>query len=168
MWLVKPQRNRCCGEGIRLVNSTEVVTGLIDPELGEWYVQQFVSPPAFIHAPNRSKYKFVFRLFALVTSFSPLKIYLHREGLIFYTHTPYSVDDQMAKRSYITDYFFTDAQTTMYEFVQQYFQHLKDEKVFDPDVIWERIKSLIIKSLLAANKRTSRMQREQTNTKYHI
>ena len=169
MWLVKP-RNRCCGEGIRLINSTEIVRDLIDPELGEWYVQQFVSPPAFIHAPNRSKYKFVFRLFALVTSFAPLKVYLHREGLIFYTHTPYSVDDQTAKRSYITDYFFTDAQTTMYEFVLQYFQHLKDENVFDPDVIWDRIKSLIIKSLLAANKRTSRMQREQTipNTIYEI
>ncbi len=97
MWLVKP-RNRCCGEGIRLVNSTDSVAGLIDPELGEWYVQQFVSPPAFIHAPNRSKYKFVFRLFALVTSFSPLKVYLHREGLIFYTHTPYTVEDLTAKR----------------------------------------------------------------------
>ena len=39
MWLVKP-RNRCCGEGIRLINSTEIVRDLIDPELGEWYVQQ--------------------------------------------------------------------------------------------------------------------------------
>ena len=58
----------------------------------------------------------------------------------------------------------------MFEFVQQYFTHLKDENVFDPDVIWERIKSVIVKSLLAANKRTSRMQREQTtpNTIYEI
>ena len=58
----------------------------------------------------------------------------------------------------------------MFEFVQQYFTHLKDENVFDPDVIWERIKSVVVKSLLAANKRTSRMQREQTtpNTIYEI
>ena len=169
MWLVKP-RARCCGDGIRLINSTDVVTSLIDPEIGEWYVQQFVSPPAFIRAPNASEYKFVFRLFALVTSFDPLKVYLHREGLIFYTHTPYSVDDQTAKRSYISDYFFTDAQTTMFEFVQQYFDHLRETKEFDPDVIWERIKSVVVKSLFSANKRTSTMERQTTtpNTAYEI
>ena len=170
LWLVKP-RARCCGEGIRLINDTDVVAGLLDPNIGEWYVQQFVAPPAFIqHKTNHSNYKFVFRLFALVTSFDPLRVYLHREGLIFYTGTPYSVDDQTAKRSYISNYFFTDAQTEMYEFVSEYFDHLRETKTFDPDIIWERIKSVVVKSLLSANKRVMTMERQSTipGTVYEI
>ena len=43
------------------------------PDLGEWYVQKFVSPPALVDG-----HKFVFRLFAVVTSFAPLRVQLHR------------------------------------------------------------------------------------------
>ena len=61
LWLMKP-RARCCGEGIRIINKAEDAARLVDPNLGEWYTQKFVSPPALIDG-----HKFVFRLFALVT-----------------------------------------------------------------------------------------------------
>jgi Leucine-rich repeat (LRR) protein len=61
LWLMKP-RARCCGEGIRIINKAEDAAALVDPNLGEWYTQRFVSPPALIDG-----HKFVFRLFAVVT-----------------------------------------------------------------------------------------------------
>jgi Leucine-rich repeat (LRR) protein len=61
LWLMKP-RARCCGEGIRIISNATASIDLVDPDLGEWYVQKFVSPPALIDG-----HKFVFRLFAVVT-----------------------------------------------------------------------------------------------------
>ena len=61
LWLMKP-RARCCGEGIRIISNATQSNDLVDPDLGEWYVQKFVSPPALIDG-----HKFVFRLFAVVT-----------------------------------------------------------------------------------------------------
>ena len=61
LWLMKP-RARCCGEGIRIISNATQSAELVDPDLGEWYVQKFVSPPAMIDG-----HKFVFRLFAVVT-----------------------------------------------------------------------------------------------------
>ena len=102
MWLVKP-RNRCCGEGIRLVNDPAKITNDLTPDkLGEWYVQRFVHPPPLVKG-----HKVVMRLFAVVTSFSPLRLSLYREGLLFWTNGAYSVADDTEKRKYITDYFFT-------------------------------------------------------------
>ena len=61
LWLMNT-RARCCGEGIRIINKAEDAAALVDPDLGEWYTQRFVSPPALIDG-----HKFVFRLFAVVT-----------------------------------------------------------------------------------------------------
>ena len=86
------------------------------------YVQRFVSPPALIDG-----HKFVFRLFALVTSFSPLRVQLYHDGLIFYTFTEYTVANQTAKRSYISDYFFTEKQSDYYVLVQDYLTNLAQQ-----------------------------------------
>ena len=60
LWLMKLERD--AGEGIRIINKAEDAAALVDPDLGEWYTQRFVSPPALIDG-----HKFVFRLFAVVT-----------------------------------------------------------------------------------------------------
>lgn len=89
-WLLKPA-NECCGRGIQLV------TGPDDPSIrnrysssggkaGERYaVQRFIHPPATVGG-----HKVVFRLFVTVTSFSPLRAYVHRDGPAFFTGYPYN------------------------------------------------------------------------------
>ena len=66
------------------------------------------------------------RLFAVVTSFSPLRLSLYREGLLFWTHGAYSVEDDKSKRKYITDYFFTEAQSDIFQFASELRAHVKE------------------------------------------
>jgi 6-phosphogluconate dehydrogenase (decarboxylating) len=40
LWLMKP-RARCCGEGIRIINNATQSADIVNPDLGEWYVQRF-------------------------------------------------------------------------------------------------------------------------------
>eukprot|EP00750_Incisomonas_marina_P020477 INCI4037.1.p1 GENE.INCI4037.1~~INCI4037.1.p1 ORF type:complete len:1327 (+),score=151.21 INCI4037.1:1629-5609(+) len=142
-WLLKP-RAQCCGRGIRLVSEppTEVMTRSTGAQ-NQWYVQQFVHPPKLVSPGGQ---KFVFRLFVLVTSLSPLRVYLYNNGLVFYSRpeAPYtaSVSENVGKnadnatsldanettdkRRYITDYFFTEMQLrhamTTRKLLQQLFQ----------------------------------------------
>lgn len=115
------------------------------------------------------------------TSFSPLRVQLFHDGLIFYTFTEYSVADQAAKRSYISDYFFTSKQTDYFLFAQDYIDALRKTKTLQTkgskhvpasvaggkeaaDKLWEDIKALVAKSLIAGASWTSRMQQERTQT----
>eukprot|EP00929_Paragymnodinium_shiwhaense_P082998 TRINITY_DN44030_c0_g1_i1.p1 TRINITY_DN44030_c0_g1~~TRINITY_DN44030_c0_g1_i1.p1 ORF type:complete len:1175 (-),score=218.51 TRINITY_DN44030_c0_g1_i1:195-3719(-) len=161
VWLLKP-RWLCCGQGIQLVTGLDELLAAMNKLDAEWYIQRFVAPPALIFNPVRGgHYKFVFRLFALVTGFSPLRLFLDREGLLFYTNKAYSVDDHLDKRAYITDYVFTETQTEMYEFVSDYFEALrKDAKMrVSPEVIWQRITELVVRSILSTVSKMARMER---------
>lgn len=188
LWLMKP-RARCCGEGIRIINNASQSTEIVDPNLGEWYVQKFVSPPALIDG-----HKFVFRLFALVTSFSPLRVQLYHDGLIFYTFTEYTVENQTAKRSYISDYFFTEKQSDYYVLVQNYLTNMASNTHFktasksgngssneyipksqeggpiNAKKVWDDIKSVVVKSLISTLKWTTPMEATKTTfgTTYEI
>ena len=152
------------------------------------YVQRFVSPPALIDG-----HKFVFRLFALVTSFSPLRVQLYHDGLIFYTFTEYTVANQTAKRSYISDYFFTEKQSDYYVLVQDYLTNLAQQTHYKTTTnhggggggsssksqvggelqakqLWDDIKSVVVKSLVATLKWTGPMEATKSSpgTTYEI
>ena len=68
---------------------------------------------------------FFFPTASIFPSFSPLRVQLFHDGLIFYTFTPYTVENQTAKRSYISDYFFTSKQTDYFLLVQDYIESLR-------------------------------------------
>ena len=76
---------------------------LVDDKLGEWYVQRFVHPPPLINDHKGQGHKLVMRLFAVVTSFSPLRLSLYKEGLLFWTNGAYTVadDKQKVRRSWV-------------------------------------------------------------------
>jgi len=63
---------------------------------------------------------------AIFNSFSPLRVQLYHDGLIFYTFTNYDVSNQTAKRSYISDYFFTERQSDYYVLVQDYLESMSN------------------------------------------
>jgi tubulin polyglutamylase TTLL9 len=138
-------------------------------------------------------HKFVFRLFALVTSFSPLRVQLYHDGLIFYTFTEYTVANQTAKRSYISDYFFTEKQSDYYVLVQDYLTNLAQQTHYktttnhggsgggsssksqvggEPQAkqLWDDIKSVVVKSLVATLKWTGPMEATKSSpgTTYEI
>ena len=70
MFIVKPEAS-CQGRGIFLVNSHEEVS----PN-DHYVVEQYIKKPLLI-----DDLKFDCRIYVLVTSVDPLRIYLHEEGL---------------------------------------------------------------------------------------
>ena len=70
-WIVKPP-NLACGEGISVVNDFKNVPVTKKPLC----VQRYLMDPLLIHG-----LKFDLRIYVLVTSVDPLRIYLYEEGL---------------------------------------------------------------------------------------
>lgn len=83
-WIWKPV-NSSCGRGIRLLRSA------LDPEVQKaltkrsGVVQRYIPRPLLLHG-----YKFDLRLYIVVTSFDPLKVYLNSEGLVRLATQKYS------------------------------------------------------------------------------
>jgi hypothetical protein len=83
LWIVKPSGS-ACGRGIRIVNSVADVPSYVGAK-DSFVVQKYVDRPLLI-----SGRKFDLRLYVCVTSFHPLTIYLHEEGLCRFASEPYT------------------------------------------------------------------------------
>ena len=101
------------------------------PDVGQgrtYMAQKFVSPPFLING-----HKAVLRMFVVVTSFAPLRMYLHDAGIVFFTGLEYSTKDVTDRRAYITDYYMSEAQVSVAHIHQRIycqslssFYHLKN------------------------------------------
>ncbi|XP_043270378.1 tubulin polyglutamylase TTLL4-like [Venturia canescens] len=89
-WIVKPPASSC-GRGIFLVSEFAKIARIITN--GKMVVQRYLSRPKLI-----DNTKFDLRIYVLVTSFDPLKIYVYREGLVrfacdSYRNSPSNLDN---------------------------------------------------------------------------
>ena len=73
-WIVKPAA-LSCGRGIFVTQSLEEIRSL-DMSETSWQVSRYVNNPLLING-----LKFDLRIYVTVTSFNPLRIYMHDEGL---------------------------------------------------------------------------------------
>jgi hypothetical protein len=85
-YIVKPDAG-AMGRGIYLVRREEDLD-LTNPDFIGWVVQEYVERPLLI-----DEYKFDLRLYVLVTSVDPLRIYLFDEGLARFATAKYSKPD---------------------------------------------------------------------------
>ncbi len=91
-WILKP-KNSSRGRGI------EVVQDIADIPLdNKWMVQEYIDNP---HVMNERKY--VLRLYVLVTSVEPLRVYLYREGFAKLASEPYNIEDPDNPFSHLTN-----------------------------------------------------------------
>lgn len=81
-WLLKP-KNAARGKDISLVSDIAEV-----PTDDRWMVQEYLSRP---HLMNQRKY--VLRLYVLITSVEPLRVYLYEQGFAKLASMPYSLED---------------------------------------------------------------------------
>jgi tubulin polyglutamylase TTLL4 len=90
-WIVKP-KNSARGSGVRLLKSLSDL-----PK--ECIVSKYLDKP---HLINNKKYDL--RLYVLITSYSPLKIYFFRDGLVRFASEEYNKEDRDNIFVHLTNY----------------------------------------------------------------
>ena len=79
MYIMKPSASSC-GRGIKIIGNRQDVK-----KKNGYIVSQYISNPLLING-----FKFDLRIYALVTCFDPLKIYLFKEGLARFATKKYT------------------------------------------------------------------------------
>ena len=164
LWLLKPMLS-CCGKGIRLVKPeslTEEVVNDVD-EHGGWFAMQFVSPPYLV-----DQQKFVIRVYTVLSSFAPLRLSIYDEPMLFWTGydegagaLPYSSADPKQKDRYITNWFFNNVTATLPLTMTQLAPRLRANGD-DPELLWSRVRSAVVRTMLGVQTRMSRNARAYT------
>ncbi|OMJ75309.1 hypothetical protein SteCoe_25584 [Stentor coeruleus] len=92
-WIVKPC-NSSQGKGIFMLDSLASL-----PTIDGCVVSKYIHNPLLIN-----DLKFDMRIYVLVTSYDPLKIYIYDEGLARFASEPYSASNRASKFSFLTNY----------------------------------------------------------------
>ena len=90
MYIMKPSASSC-GRGIKVVGCKQEVK-----RKPGYVVSQYVSNPHLIDG-----FKYDLRIYALVTSFDPLKVYLFKEGLARFATQKYTNSQKATEKRYI-------------------------------------------------------------------
>jgi len=155
-WIVKPVASSR-GRGIRLLNNLSTL-----PK--KCLVSKYIEKP---HIINNKKYDL--RLYIVITSFTPLKIYLYQDGLVRfaseeycgvnsankynrYMHlTNYSVNKNSANfdKNYSMDEKFTGSKWSLATY-KKYFK----ENNLNFENMWNKIKDIVTKAIICAGDQT--------------
>ncbi|ETV95050.1 hypothetical protein H310_11348 [Aphanomyces invadans] len=154
LWILKPP-NQCCGRGIKIIPGGSDYTY----EPAKRYVaQRYIMNPYLING-----FKFDIRLYVLVTSYHPLRVYLFPNGLVRFCTEKYSTSkkDVSNRFGHLTNYsvnkknkaaFQTNQDAAAdgegskwsYHALQAYFK----AQGMDPSAIHNDIAALIVKTLM--------------------
>jgi len=161
VWIVKPAAN-ACGRGIFITdNVAEIPSG--GGEEGNVIVSEYISNPLLL-----DKRKFDLRIYAAVTSFDPLRVYMYDEGLVRLTTVEYNSDVSSLNNRFVhlTNY---SVQKKNKDFIQHNKTNQEEEEdegkaskwpltAFrerlkamraDVDAIFEDIEMVIVKTLIS-------------------
>lgn len=151
LWICKPCSS-CQGKGIYITDDIHEID-----RVEKCVVSRYIHNPLLINS-----HKFDLRIYVLITSFEPLKIYVFQEGLTRFASEPYSSGTKFNKFSHLTNYSINKKNAN---FVQN--QDLEHDDFgfkwslsalcghleqigIDMDLLWSKIYDLIIKSIIAA------------------
>ena len=142
LWLQKPA-NGARGEGIR------ILTDPAGAPAGEgWVVQHYLDDPHLIDGR-----KYVLRLYVLIRSVEPLRVYLYREGFAKLASHPYTLDDLTDPYIHQTNPDINATNAAMAEpvvFIElaRYRDRLRAEG-HDPEALFGRLRELITLTVIA-------------------
>ena len=151
---MKPNAS-CQGKGIFITDNIND----IDPDEA-YVVSKYVHNPLLINS-----HKFDLRIYVLITSFEPLKIYVFKEGLARFASEPYSTGKKFSKFSHLTNYSVNKKNVNFIQNVSceeddygfkwsltALCKHLEDIGI-DMKLMWSKIYDLIIKSILSVEEK---------------
>ncbi len=148
-WILKP-KNSSRGRGIEVVQDIANI-----PLDNKWMVQEYIDNP---HVMNERKY--VLRLYVLVTSVEPLRVYLHREGFAKLASEPYNIEDPDNPFAHLTNPDInatnTDADApVVFVGLSDYRQWLRDQG-HDHEALFAKIRDLVTLTVIAVRERMRR------------
>jgi len=152
IWIMKPVAS-ACGRGIRLINKRTKLKKSVN-----YLVSEYISNP---HLINGLKYDL--RVYVLVTSFDPLKIFLYEDGLVRFCTEKYDTNKKHLKQRFVhltnwsvnkySENFIKNKGGPVEDDSSKWsFASLKKkfkEMNIDYDGIFEKIKDIIIKTLIS-------------------
>ncbi|MEQ6889998.1 hypothetical protein ABE957_15080 [Halomonas sp. CS7] len=142
-WILKPT-NASKGKGIRLLKDVAEA-----PLARDWLVQEYLANPHTIRG-----HKYVLRLYVLISSLAPLRVYLYRQGFAKLASEPWDPDDADNPFSQLTNpdiNALNDRAEVPVEFIDldRYRRWLKDQG-HDDDALFARIKDLVALTVISA------------------
>jgi len=152
-WIIKPP-NLYCGMGIKVINSFKDIPN----KKSQLCVQSYIKNPFLIN-----NLKFDLRVYVLVTSVVPLRVYIYDEGLTRFATEEYTNNPDQIENNFIhltnfsinkdSEKFVNNSNPEEPEgskwtltSLWNYFRSIGIEK----EPIWENIKDIVIKSILSA------------------
>lgn len=159
IWILKPPAS-ACGRGIRVITSKDVES--ISKER-KYVVQKYVADPLLLDG-----FKFDLRLYVVVTSVDPLRIYLFNEGIARFCTVKYSLDRLKNRFSHLTNYSVNKTNDRFVENTEDTTEdgqgnagskwsltgllaHLQAQQLLkDPEHLKQQIRDLICKTIIAA------------------
>ncbi len=145
-WILKP-KNSSRGRGI------EIITDIADIPLEvEWMVQEYIGNP---HTMNDRKY--VLRLYVLITSVDPLRVFMHHEGFAKLASEPYSIEDPDNPFAHLTN---PDINATnvdsdapvVFVSLSEYRKWLRSQD-HDDNALFAKIKDLVTLTVIAVREK---------------
>ena len=165
LWIVKPI-DLFSGKGIHLFKS------LKEENMSNFIISKYLNKPHLIKGR-----KYDLRLYILVTGFSPLRIYLNKEGLVRisankYTLNKESLEDKFIhltntainkeSKKYIYPKNINDEKANKWN-LNTYRKYLKEQNI-DYNLIFEQIKDIVIKTIISGQKKLVNITSELTIT----
>lgn len=168
-YIIKPPAS-ARGTGIKVINRWSQL-----PKRMSLVVQEYIASPYLINGS-----KFDLRLYVLVTSFNPLRIYLYPDGLARFASVPYSDDVKDLKDRYmhLTNYSI-NKMSSMYtanedanackghKWTLSKLWEYMEKKGIDTKALWKNLEQLVIKTLISGESAIVPLCRENMNSRYN-
>ncbi|KAL3659171.1 hypothetical protein V7S43_015750 [Phytophthora oleae] len=161
LWISKPPAS-ACGRGIRVLTHRDAWKLCEDARKKKngkekaRIVQQYVADPLLL-----DDYKFDLRLYVVVTSLDPLRIYLFQEGIARFCTAPYSLKNPKNRFAHLTNYAINKTSEGFVEnseadagskwSLAALIRELQSQQLLeDSETLMSQIRAIICKTIIAA------------------
>ncbi|XP_051163863.1 tubulin monoglutamylase TTLL4-like [Leptopilina boulardi] len=168
-WIIKPPAS-ARGTGIRVVNKWSQI-----PKKRPIIVQQYIAKPMLIDGA-----KFDLRLYVLVTSFNPLRIYLYPNGLVRFASVKYSDDiNYLSDRfMHLTNYSINKSSASYtnndspdscsgHKWTIKTLWNYLEKRQVNVEKLWSTMKEMVIKTMIAGESSINGFTKANVNSRYN-
>ena len=161
VFIIKP-RASSRGRGIKLITSISQV-----PRSNKMLVQQYIHNPLLVDG-----YKCDIRVYVVVTSWEPLRVYIHEDGLVRFATQKYKAGAKYYKRkhAHITNYSTNKGTKNFVESASEsqgskwslsaFRRWLREVRQVDDEAVWADMRDQCVRTILACEGRSYQMYKE--------